>query len=210
MKERLKRNVKWMWLTIWVGVSFGIKAQTQNDPSPLSAGQEAPIFTIKDVDGHSIDLADYKGKKVMLTFYRNVGCPVCNFRFHELQEQADSLKAKGLVMLAVYESSAEQMKIYLDGQPSYTSMIPNPDESLYRLYHIDRSMGKVMKGVFHGSMRKMKVGKKLFKKKMKQDGNANRIGADFLIDENGKIAVAYYGKYVGDHLSIALIKEFLK
>jgi hypothetical protein len=56
----------------------------------------------------------------------------------------------------------------------------------------------------------MKTGKKLFKKKMKQDGNANRMGADFLIDENGKIAVAYYGKYVGDHLSISQIKGWLK
>jgi hypothetical protein len=55
MKEKLKRNVKWIWLAIWVGLSFGIKAQTQNDPSPLSVGQEAPTFTIKDVDGHSYE-----------------------------------------------------------------------------------------------------------------------------------------------------------
>jgi hypothetical protein len=66
-----------------------------------------------------------------------------------------------------------------------------------------------MKGMFHGAMGKMKEGKKLFKKKIKQDGTANRISADFLIDENGNVASAYYGKYIGDHLPIDSIKQFL-
>jgi hypothetical protein len=63
MKEKLKRNVKWIGLTIWVGLSFGIKAQQQNAALPLSLGQVAPSFTIKDVEGNNINLADYKGKK---------------------------------------------------------------------------------------------------------------------------------------------------
>jgi len=71
-------------------------------------------------------------------------------------------------------------------------------------------MGKVLKGMFHGAMGKMNNGKKLFKKKMKQDGHMNRITADFLIDENGKIVTSYYGKFVGNHLPIESIKEFIK
>jgi len=56
----------------------------------------------------------------------------------------------------------------------------------------ERSAGKLMKGMFYGAMSKMKEGKKLYKTKIKQNGNTNRIGADFLIDENGKILTAYY------------------
>jgi peroxiredoxin len=169
----------------------------------------APTFTIKDVNGAVINLSDYKGKKVMLTFYRNVGCPVCNLRFHELQEQANYFKSKGLTLLAVYESSAENMKTYLEGENYYATMIPNPDLSLYKLYNIERSSIKLMKGMFHGAMAKTKKGKKLFKTEIKHDTNSNLIGADFLIDENGNVKTAYYGKYVGDHLPLAEIKQFL-
>ena len=185
------------------------KPKPKTDNMKIKPPQTAPIFTIADVNGNTINLADYKGKKVMLTFYRNVGCPVCNLRFHELQGQSDYFKSKGLVLLAVYESSTESMKQYLEGESPYAKMIPNPDQRLYQLYDIDRSMGKVMKGMFHGAMGKMKQGKKLFNKKIKQDGNSNRIGADFLIDESGKVVTAYYGKFIGDHLSIEKIKSFL-
>lgn len=183
-------------------------SQSKKQSMKIAPLQEAPTFSVKDVNGATVNLADFKGKKVMLTFYRNVGCPVCNIRFHELQEQADTFKAKGLILLAVYESTTENMKQYLEGENPYALMIPNPEQDLYKLYKIDRSMGKMIKGMFHGAMGKMGKGKKLFKRKIKQDGNSNRIGADFLIDENGKVQVAYYGKYIGDHLPISDIKNF--
>lgn len=171
--------------------------------------QAAPVFTTEDVNGKVMNLADLKGKKVLLTFYRNVGCPICNLRFHEIQEQAAYFKSKNLVVLAVYESSAENMKTYLDGENPYAVLIPNPDQSLYRLYDIERSSGKVFKSLFHGAIGKAKKGKQLFKSEMKQDGNANTIGGDFLIDENGVVKTAYYGKFIGDHLPVEKIRFFL-
>ena len=171
--------------------------------------QTAPAFTTQDVYGSSVNLADFKGQKVLLSFYRNVGCPVCNVRFHELQQESAYFQSKGLIVLAVYESSAENMKQYLDNDTVYAKMIPNPDLSIYSLYEVERSMGKLMKGMFHGAMGKMKKGKKLFKKKIEQDGSKDRVGADFLISEDGIIHTAYYGKYVGDHLPVSEIKQFL-
>ncbi|WP_430402283.1 redoxin domain-containing protein [Fluviicola sp.] len=171
--------------------------------------QAAPSFTIKDVSGKTINLADYKGKKILLTFYRNVGCPICNLRFHEIQEQTDYFKSKNLIVLAIYESSAENMKKYLEGENPYAIMVPNPEQNLYQLYDIEKSKGKAFKSVFHGAISKAKKGGKLFKTKMKQDGDGNTIGADFLIDENGIVNTAYYGKYIGDHLPIDKIKSFL-
>lgn len=172
--------------------------------------QSAPGFTLQDVNGNTINLSDYKGKKVLLSFFRNVGCPVCNLRFHELQEKSDYFRSKSLVHLAIYESSVENMKKYLEGETPYAVMIPNPDESLYKRYAVDKSMGKVMKGMFYGAMSKMKNGKKLFKSEIKQDGNMTRIGADFLIDEKGVVKKAYYGGYVGDHLPLAEILKFIQ
>lgn len=176
----------------------------------IKENQTAPGFTLKDVNGNTIHLSDYKGKKVLLSFFRNVGCPVCNVRFHELQEKSDYFRSKGMILLAVYESSAENMKKYLEGETPYAVMLPNPDESLYKRYELDKSMGKVMKGMFHGAMSKMKKGKKLFKNNIKQDGNMSRIGADFLIDEKGIVKKAFYGAYIGDHLPVAEILKFIE
>jgi peroxiredoxin len=183
--------------------------QSKSKKMKITASQQAPSFTVKDVNNVQVNLAGLKGKKVLLSFYRNVGCPICNLRFHELQEQAAYFKEKNVIVLAVYESSQENMKKYLQGETPYAVMIPNSDQSLYELYMIDNSMGKMMKGMFHGAMGKMKEGKKLFIQKIKQDGNTGRIGADFLINENGIVQKAYYGKFVGDHLALTEIKNLL-
>lgn len=193
-------------MVLLIGMSNPTFSQTK---MKIKTPQTAPAFTIQDVKGATVNLADYKGKKVMLTFNRNVGCPICNLRFHELEKQSDYFKSKGLVILAVYESTPEHMKQYLDEVNPYMTMIPNPEQNLYKLYEIDKSMGKLLKGMFHGAMGKMGKGKKLFKTKIKQDGNKNRISAEFLIDENGTIQTAHYGKFVGDHLPIEDIKQFL-
>jgi peroxiredoxin len=209
MTNKHMASFRILLLAMLTFTSTAIFAKPEQEKMKIEPPQSAPTFTIKDVNGSTVNLADYKGKKVMLTFYRNVGCPVCNLRFHELQEQAAFFKSKGLILLAVYESTPENMKQYLEGESPYATMIPNPDQSLYKLYEVERSGGKVMKGMFHGAMGKMKKGKKLFKKQIKQDGNTNRIGADFLIDEKGNVARAYYGKFIGDHLPVESIKQFL-
>jgi thioredoxin-dependent peroxiredoxin len=191
MTKLFSTNQQWIIISLLTISTFQLFGQNK---MKIQASQEAPIFSIK---------------KVMLTFYRNVGCPVCNVRFHELEEQAAFFKSKGMILLAIYESTTDNMKKYLEGEAVFATMIPNPEQNLYELYDIDRSMGKMMKGMFHGAMGKMKKGKKLFKQKIEQDGNSNRIGADFLIDEKGNVQTAYYGKYVGDHLPLNDIKNFL-
>lgn len=189
--------------------SLQITAQSKKDNMTIQTNQPAPSFTIKDVNGKDISLSDFKGKKILLTFYRNVGCPICNLRFHELQLHSDYFTAKGLTLIAVYESTAENMKQYLENEKFNAIMIPNSDLSLYNLYSIENSIWKMTKGMFNGAMGKMNDGKKLFKKDIEQDGNTFRISADFLIDEKGNIQTAYYGKFIGDHLPIDDINKFL-
>lgn len=171
--------------------------------------QTAPDFTIPDVNGATVNLAAYRGKKVLLMFHRNTGCPVCNLHFHKMEKQTAYFKSKNLVVIAIYESSRENMKKYLEGETPYAIMVPNPEQNLYKLYDIDHSMGKIFKGLFRGALKKVNEGKKLYKSKIKQDGNANTIGADFLIDENGLVKRAYYGKFLGDNIPLEDIKAFL-
>lgn len=180
--------------------------------SQLTTGQPAPDFSTTDVTGNPISLRDYRGKTVLLTFQRNVGCPVCNLRYHELQTQQDSLRASGIEVLAFYESSTQNMRQYLNTDqqtgskpnPPFALMIPDPEEKLYELYGVERSVGKMLSGVLlHGGFGKMSASKKLTPNLPKQDGHLDRVGADFVIDPSGRIVRAHYHRFVGDDLPLS-------
>jgi thioredoxin-dependent peroxiredoxin len=206
----MKKLTHRSWLILSITLSFISFNTMSQQKKKIAEGQDAPVFITTDVYGSRIDLSQLKGRKVFLTFHRNVGCPICNLRFHEVESHADTFSAKGLVVISVYESSKENMLTYLDGQKTLSMMIPDPDEKLYDRYGIETSTMKVMKGMFHGAMSKIKRGNKLFRKKLGQDGNFNRIGADFLIDERGVVVRSYYGKFVGDHLPVRDVLEFIQ
>lgn len=173
----------------------------------LTNNQIAPTFSIQDALGNSINLGELKGKKVLLSFYRFAGCPICNFRFHEIETNMPFFESNNIVVIGVYESSPVAMKTFIEGENFKTTLIPNPTLSLYNQYGLELSTGKVIKGIFNGALKKAKAGKKLFKQSIKQDGNTNRIGGDFLIDEQGKIILAHYGNFVGDDLPIETINQ---
>jgi peroxiredoxin Q/BCP len=67
----------------------------------IEEGAKAPAFSMKDQDGKTVKLADFKGKQVVLYFYpkdNTSGCTAeaCSFRDHYAQ-----LKKKGAVVLGV-------------------------------------------------------------------------------------------------------------
>lgn len=202
------KNIKLIFIAIIFSFSnSAIILFAQTKGKEVLVGSFAPPFLVKDIEGNSHSIEQYKGKKILLSFYRNVGCPVCNLRFHQLEEERKYFEEKGIVLLAVYESSSENLKNYVDTNHYFQKMIANPSADLYELYGVEESRGKIIKGVMNGAIKKSKNGKKLYTTKVEKDGSTNRIAADFLINEQGNIMVAYYGNYLGDRMPIAQIKE---
>ncbi len=60
---------------------------TQNAVGQIAVGQEAPDFTLKSMDGKTVKLSDYKGKKVYLKFWAS-WCGPCKKSMPELIELA--------------------------------------------------------------------------------------------------------------------------
>jgi peroxiredoxin len=65
-------------------------------------GQSAPNFTLTDVSGKSVSLADFKGKHVVLE-WTNPGCPFVQKHYvsDNMQSLQRDAKAKGVVWLAI-------------------------------------------------------------------------------------------------------------
>ncbi len=202
------KNIKLIFIAIIFSLSnSAITLFAQTAGKEVLVGSFAPSFMVKDIEGNSHSIEQYKGKKILLSFYRNAACPVCNLRFHQLEEERKYFQEKGIVLLAVYESSAENLKNYVDTNHYFQKLIANPSADLYELYGVEESRGKIIKGVMNGAIKKSKKGKKLYSTKVEKDGSTNRIAADFLINEEGNIIVAYYGNYLGDRMPIYLIKK---
>ena len=69
-------------------------------------GQQAPDFSLKDLKGNSVTLADYKGKVVFLNFWAT-WCPPCRQEIPDFIKAYDKHKADGLVILGVAVSDRE-------------------------------------------------------------------------------------------------------
>ncbi len=174
----------------------------------INPNQSAPDFSTTDAYGQPLSLHDLKGKKVLLSFQRFVGCPICNVRMHELLGAYDSLRHHNLEVVVVYESSPENLLRYTQDAKLPFRLIADPEARLYDQYGVGRSLGKMLSGMFQGGMKKVREGEKMYGQKLPRDGSLTRVEADFLIDPAGRVVTAHYGRFVGDDLPLTDIKAF--
>jgi peroxiredoxin len=88
----------------------GAAASTHTTAAPIAhaeIGQPAPDFTLPDLDGHPVHLADFKGKTVVLEWF-NPGCPFVKKSHTKggLVGTAKRYTDQGVVWLAVNSSAA--------------------------------------------------------------------------------------------------------
>ncbi|MBL7812426.1 MAG: redoxin domain-containing protein [Bacteroidetes bacterium] len=192
-------NAFWGKFLLFASLVIPLVSQGQR----LKKGQIAPLFSGIDIQGDTIELGKYKGKKILLAFFRYASCPVCNVRMHQLIENHDSIQAKGYQIIAVFESANNTLKEYVTETPVPFPIIGDPQLRLYKKYRVEKSFWKTVGAGFSRKTKKtMKEGRKLFARKHKRDGHITRIPADFIIDPKGIIINAYYGKNIGDHLPL--------
>ena len=107
-------------------------------------GQVAPDFTLTDSNGHSVSLADYAGKKVVLE-WTNHECPFVRKHYSSgsMQATQKAVTAKGVVWLSIV-SSAPGKQGYVNGEKANeltaergaapTDVLLDPKGQVGRLY----------------------------------------------------------------------------
>ncbi|NPD88705.1 MAG: AhpC/TSA family protein [Asgard group archaeon] len=171
----------------------------------LKAGDVAKDFSLEDISGKQLSLADFKDKKLLLSFYRYASCPLCNLRVSQLIQIYDELKSKGLCFIAFFQSPKESIEKYVGIQNAPFPIISDPERKIYKLYGVEHSwIGYLRGGISITMLRALWKGFMIGK----MEGKKNLLPADFLID-NIKVKKAYYGKTISDNLPIDEIKEFL-
>ena len=174
----------------------------------LHVEQAAPDFQIEDIHGTPIALGDYAGKMLMLSFYRYASCPLCNLRVHELIHRYPEFYAKGLHLLAFFQSPRESIRQYVGKQETPFPLVADPTRALYRRYGVESSWVGFGKALFKLPM----IFDAVIKKKFlpgKMENEFAMIPADFLIGPDLTISRAFYGKDIGDHLPMRDVENFL-
>lgn len=174
---------------------------------PLHSGEPAPAFDVQSLDGRGVALKDYLGHKLLLSFFRYGACPLCNLRMSLLIDAYPRWQAKGLNVVAVFESPAERLLETVARQPIPFPLIPDPDRTLYREYGMPASW----LGFLRGALR-IRAACDAFRQGFhpgKRDGAIAQLPAEFLIGPDLKIERAYYGVDIGDHLPLSEIDAWL-
>ena len=172
----------------------GFNPDGRRNEMRLQPGQKAIPFEMEDVFDNRISLEDYRGKRLLLSFYRYAGCPLCNYRIEKLVLLTPRFRRLGLDMLAVFQSPKESILYYVEKRDSPFSIIADPERRIYRAYGVEPSW----KGLFKGAVRLptlLRASRRGFFPG-KVEGNPAMLPADFLIDETLVVREAYYGKDV--------------
>ena len=64
-------------------LTYGASVAQENSDR-LQLGDVAPNFQLQASDGSTMQLSDFRGKKVMVCFYRHPFCPICAYTVNNL------------------------------------------------------------------------------------------------------------------------------
>ena len=132
-------------------------------PGVLKEGDEAPDFTVRDGEGKTVKLKDFRGKKVVLYFYPKDDTPGCTREACAFRDAFGKFKRRGIEVLGVS----------LDSEASHKKFAAKFDLPFRLLADTDKAISEA-----YGT-----YGEKKFMGR-KYMGNHRMT---FLIDEKGKI-----------------------
>jgi peroxiredoxin len=171
----------------------------------------APVFKAKDVFGRTVDLSTYRDKKVLICFFRHVGCPFCNLRVHALSKVHEELKSKGLEMIFFFESKDKvilRSSFHLGVSP--IPIISDPEKHWYTVYGLENSFQKsaishmtsFVQNVLKSRSQGLPVG-------LPGGGESlSTIPAEFLLDKGLVIHKLHYSRRLDDRMEISEIRSF--
>ncbi|HLT72656.1 MAG TPA: peroxiredoxin-like family protein [Cyclobacteriaceae bacterium] len=171
----------------------------------------APTFRLTDIFGRVTDLNDYKGKKVLIGFFRHAGCPFCNLRVHTLTKLHMEMKDKGLEMIFFFESKERVLlRSAFHQEVSPIPILADPEKTWYATYGLEPSGYKSsishLTSFIQTALKARSAGVPIHG--MADGESFSTMPAEFLLDENLVIRRMHYSQRLNDRLDPAEIRNF--
>ena len=146
----------------------------------LQAGDAAPDFQLQDTDGHTVSLADLRGKKVVLYFYPKDDTPGCTTEACSFRDNLASVTSRGALVFGVSPDSVESHQKFSQKHDLNFPLLADPEKQTVQDYGVwveKKRYGRTFMGVQR---------------------------ATFLIDETGTIARVWPDVKPGEHVAEVL------
>jgi thioredoxin-dependent peroxiredoxin len=134
----------------------------------LRIGARAPAFTLTDQKGKKVRLSELKGKRVVVYFYPKADTPGCTTQSCSLRDAMPNLKKLKAVVLGISPDAPAKQKKFDEKYGLGFPLLADEDHKIAEKFGVwgEKSMyGKKYMGI---------------------------IRSAFVIDEQGKIAAAFY------------------
>ena len=143
----------------------------------LSPGDTAPDFTLPDADGKDIALRDFRGRKVVVYFYPAAMTPGCTTQACDFRDSLQSLAGAGYAVLGISPDKPEKLAKFRERDAVNFPLLSDSSRATLEAYgaYGEKTMyGKKVTGVLRST---------------------------FVVDEDGRIALAQYNVKATGHVA---------
>lgn len=143
----------------------------------LEVGDKAPEFSLPDAAGNFVKLSDYKGRKVVVYFYPAASTPGCTKQACDFRDNLTELNGAGIDVVGISPDKPEKLAKFRDKEELTFPLLSDPERTVLEAWgaYGEKTMyGKTVQGV---------------------------IRSTFLVDEEGRIAVAQYNVRATGHVA---------
>jgi peroxiredoxin len=106
---------------------------------PIQPGARAPEFALPAINREGVvSSADYRGRGLMIGFFRGLHCPFCRRQIAQLGAAQPALAALGIETAAVINTPLERARLYFRYRPTAVTLLSDPACRTHRAYGIPR------------------------------------------------------------------------
>ncbi len=145
----------------------------------LSAGIQAPEFTLNDDSGKPVRLSSFRGKKVVLYFYPRDNTPGCTTEACQFRDAFDDYLDIGAVVIGISPDSVGSHSSFKTRHNLPFYLLSDPEKEVIKLYDVlkEKNMyGKKVLGVERSTFIIDELGSvSAVFPKVKADGHAREV-----------------------------------
>ena len=143
----------------------------------LTAGDQAPDFTLPTDTGEQVTLSDLRGRKVIVYFYPAAMTPGCTTQACDFSDNINSLRGAGYEVLGISPDKPERLANFRERDGLTITLLSDADKSVmqsYGAYGEKKLYGKTVEGVLRSTV---------------------------VVDEDGKVSHAWYNVKATGHVA---------
>lgn len=172
----------------------------------LSSGTTVRVRRLKAIDGQPVQVPATAGR-THLQFRRFAGCPICHLHLRSFADRYREVADAGITEVVFFHSPAEELRGYQSLLPF--TVVADPDKEQYRAFGVEKGVRALTHPqAWRSALRGYAAARRHrhhpdYAGVGSTDGTTHLgLPADFLIDPDGTVVAAHYGRHADDQWSV--------